>query len=578
MDKYAVAKTLREISRYLELAEKNRFKSLAFEKAARAVDSIDGDIASFIASGKLQGAPAIGKTIGPMIVELVASGSLPYLEELRRQYPPGIFELLRVPGLGLRKIGTLYESLGIANLDDLERACRNHDLSRLPGLGAKTEQTILEGIGFARSHSGAFLLPVATEMAELVAERLREVAGVEQVVITGSIRRRLEIVKNINLAVSTRQPARLARRLLDESLFDTTELLDGRTLRGNVRGNVSVLIHLATPQALAATLLVTTGSEPFVGALRRVAEKKGVEMTPAGVKSRGKLMAAPDETSIFRRLRLDPIPPELRESSEIIGRPIPALVTRSDLRGTFHVHTTWSDGKATLREMLEAARSRRFSYVGISDHSKAAPYAGGLTEERLREQQAEIEASRPQFPELRIFKGTEADILRDGSIDYGPSVLSSFDFVVASIHSRFKMTGAEMTERMLRALDDPFVTFLGHLTGRRLLTREGYDLDFDRIFARASERGVLIEINGDPNRMEIDWRLLQRALDAGVSFSIHPDAHATRSLDYVDNGVSIARKGAVPKDRIFNTRPVDEIGEYLSRRRARAIANVGATQ
>jgi len=263
------------------------------------------------------------------------------------------------------------------------------------------------------------------------------------------------------------------------------------------------------------------------------------------------------------------VAPERREDGDDLKlkKPRP-LVELAELRGTFHVHTTYSDGRNTLAEMLNAARERGFDYLGLSDHSKAAAYAGGLTEERLKIQKAELEKLKPSVAPMRVFRGTEADILPDGSIDYGAKTLAQFDFVVASVHSRFSMTKDEMTERMLRALDDPHVTFLGHMTGRKLLGRDGYTFDYDRIFERAGERGVIIEINGNPNRLDIDWRLIRRALDRGVRFSIHPDAHSIREYGALMTGAWVARKAGLSAREIFNTKPVEEIEEYLAARRS----------
>jgi DNA polymerase (family 10) len=298
-------------------------------------------------------------------------------------------------------------------------------------------------------------------------------------------------------------------------------------------------------------MLRTTGSSEFVAAfLERAGEH-----------------AAAKEEELFRRARIPFIAPERRENADDLRlKKRRSLVEHSDLRGTFHVHTTWSDGRNTVLEMLSAARQRDFEYVGISDHSKAAYYAGGLTVERLREQQAEIDQRKGEVKPLRVFKGTEVDILSDGRIDYDDETLATFDFAIASIHSKFAMPKDEMTERILRALDNPFVTFLGHLTGRLLLSRDGYTMEFDRVFEKAAQRGVMIEINGNPRRLDIDWRLVGRALERGVRFGIHPDAHSIHEYAALISGTWAARKAGLSPEGIFNTRPVDEVAEYLATR------------
>jgi DNA polymerase (family 10) len=547
MDKYEIARALEEISRYVELSEPNRFKAMAFERAARALRAQDRDVHDLIAAGELTKTAGIGKATGTIIEDLARDGRAQYLDELRAQFPPGIFELLRIPNLGLTKIRVLHEALGVGSLDDLEKAARENKLTTLRGFGAKTQQKILEGIERARHRESRFLLPIALEAAEAMRERLAAIAEIEDAEVTGSIRRRLEVVRNINIAVATRKREVVIAALMD--LVENAEQSGDDTVKGLVNGEMQVFFHLSTPADFAATVLRTTGSAEFVEAF-------------------GKIPKARSEKDLFARAALPYVPPERRETADDLRRKRPRpLVSLDALRGTFHVHTTFSDGRNTVLEMLAAARERDLEYVGLSDHSPAAHYAGGLSEERLRQQWREIDRTAPEVAPLRVFRGTEADILPDGSIDYGDRVLSKFDFVIASIHSRFNMPKDEMTERMLCALDDPHVTFLGHITGRKLLSRDGYTVDFDRVFERAAARGVMIEINGNPNRLDLDWRHIPRALSFGVRFSINPDAHSIREYGALLTGTWVARKGGLgPKD-IFNTRPVDEIEEYLAERK-----------
>jgi DNA polymerase (family X) len=545
MDKWEIARTLDEIGRYVELSEANRFKSLAFERAARALSALDRDPAELIASGDLQKTPGIGKTTASVIEELMRTGKSRYLEELRKKYPPGIFEMLRVPRLGLKKIGVLHDKLGIGSLDELEAACKAGKLRTLRGFGEKTEQQILKGIGFARKRESQFLLPVGIEIGETIREQLAQYDEIENAEISGSVRRRLEVVRNVNMAVATRSAA--IAKILTKVVADL-EPLDANTFKGIASNDVAVYFHIAKPNEFGSTLLRTTGSQEFVAAL-------------------GDIKPAKTEQDVFERAGVAYVPPERRETTDDLRRKKrTALVKIKDLRGTFHVHTTFSDGRNTVLEMLTAAKKRGFEYVGMSDHSKSAYYAGGLTEDGLVEQQAEIARQEPSVKPMRVFRGTEADILADGGIDYDEKTLKKFDFVIASIHSRFGMSKEEMTERILRALDNPRVTFLGHLTGRLLLAREGYTMDFDRVFEKAGERGVMIEINGNPRRLDIDWRLVGRALDRGVRFSIHPDAHSINEYNALVTGTWAARKAGLSPKEIFNTKPLEEVEEYLSAR------------
>ncbi|HUJ12957.1 MAG TPA: PHP domain-containing protein [Thermoanaerobaculia bacterium] len=547
MDKWEVARALDEIAKYVDLSEPNRFKSLAFEKAARAISSLDRDPADLIATGDLQKTPGIGKTTASVVEELVRTGRSRYLDELRTKCPPGIFELLRVPRLGLKKIGVLHDKLGIGSLDELEEACRSGKLRTLRGFGEKSEQQILKGIAFARKRESQFLLPVGIEIGEAIREQLAQYDEIENAEISGSVRRRLEVIRNVNIAVSARDP-RAAAKIFTKIVTDL-EVLDATTFKGRARNDVEVLFHVARPGDFGSTLFRTTGSREFVEAF-------------------GAIKPAKTEEQVFERAEAAWVVPERRESADDLRRKrARKLVTLDDLRGTFHVHSTFSDGRNTVLEMLTAARDRGFEYVGMSDHSQSAFYAGGLTPEGVRAQQAEIAKQEPGVAPMRVFRGTEADILADGSIDYDEETLQRFDFVVASIHSRFGMSAEEMTERILKALDNAHVTFLGHLTGRLLLAREGYTMDFDRVFEKAGERGVMIEINGNPRRLDIDWRLAGRAFDRGVRFSIHPDAHSIHEYNALISGTWAARKAGLSPKEIFNTKPVEEVEEFLRTRR-----------
>jgi len=549
MDKFTVARLLDEIARYTELSDPKPFRARAFEKAARAIENLEEDLAQLVDSGRIYEVSGVGKATGQIVEELVRTGESRYLDELRAQYPPGIFELLRVPRLGLRKIGELYSALGVASIDDLEKAASSGQLAQLKGYGAKTAEQILKGIEFARLRESQFLLPIGIEAGETLRQQLAEIDGIEDAELAGSVRRRLEVIRNVNLVVSTKKPDAVARKLA--GIVADLAPLDDTTWKGVIRGELDVLIHFASPANFGSELLRTTGSREFLEAF-------------------GKIPKAATEKDAFRLAKHPYVEPERRETGEDLKKKKrPKLIDLPDLRGTFHVHTTYSDGRNTMADMLAAARGREWEYVGISDHSQTAYYAGGLNETRLRQQHAEIARLEQDVAPMRVFRGTEADILNDGTMDYGAAILSRFDFVIASIHSNFKMPQDEMTARMLRAMDDPHVTFIGHLTGRKLLAREGYSVDYDRIFEKAGERGIMIEINGNPNRLDVDWRHIRRALDRGVVFSINPDAHSVSEFNALITGTWVARKAGLSPKYVFNTRGVEEVEEWLRTRRAR---------
>ena len=543
-----MARALDEIAHYIELSDPKPFRARAFENAARAIERLDDDVEDLVASGAIYEVSGVGKATGQIVEELVRTGTSTYLEELRAQYPPGIFDLLRVPRLGLKKIGQLYAELGVASLDALEEAARSGALAKVKGFGAKTAGELLKGIAFARLRQSQYLLPVGIEVGESIRERLADIDEIEDAEITGSVRRRLEVIRNVNILIATKKPKVVAEKLT--GLVADLEQLDDSTWKGLARGEVDVLLHLAAPAEFGNELLRTTGSAEFVEAF-------------------GKIAKAKTEKEAFSAAKQPFVEPERRETGEDLKKKKrPKLIELADLRGTFHVHTTYSDGRNTMAEMLGTARERGFEYVGISDHSQAAYYAGGLNDARLRQQHAEIARLEETVAPMRVFRGTEADILNDGTMDYGAAILSRFDFVIASIHSNFKMSTDEMTERILRALDDPHVTFIGHLTGRKLLAREGYSVDYDRIFEKAGERGVMIEINGNPNRLDVDWRHVRRALDRGVVLSIHPDAHSTGEYNALITGTWVARKAGLTAKEIFNARPLEEVEEFFAARRA----------
>jgi DNA polymerase (family 10) len=547
MDKFTVARALDEISRYISLSDSNPFKARAFEKAARAVENVEGDFEELVRTGAIYDVSGVGKATGQVVEEIVRTGTSEYLEQLRTQFPAGIFELLRVPKLGLKKIAVLHAQLGIGSLDELEAAARDGRVAKLKGFGAKTAEHILKGVAFARLRESQFLLPVGIEVGETLRERLAAIPDVEDAEVTGSVRRRLEVIRNVNLLVVTKKPAAVAKQL--SALVDKLEDLGDGTWKGVARGEMDVLFHLVQPSDLGSALVRTTGSAAFLEAF-------------------GTIPKAKSEEEVFAKAGFVYVEPERRESGDDLKlKKRSKLVELKHLRGTFHVHTTFSDGRNTVGEMLSAARDRGWDYVGISDHSPAAYYAGGLTEERLRQQHAEIRRHEPDVAPMRVFRGTEADILGDGTMDYGPKVLSKLDFVVASIHSNFTMERDAMTERILRAMDDPNVTFIGHLTGRLLLSREGYTVDYDRIFDKAAETGVMIEINGNPRRLDVDWRHLRKAVDRGVVFCINPDAHSISEYNALVTGTWVARKGGLAPKHIFNTRDVDEVAELLAKRR-----------
>ncbi len=556
-----IARIFDEIATLLEIKGENPFKVRAYANAARAVETFAGDFDEMIRAGRLQEIPGIGKALADKITELATTGRLGFYDRLVAEVPAALIELSRVPGLGPRKAGAIYEGLGITTIGELEYAIHENRLLTLPGFGEKTQARIAAGLKLLKQGQGRCLLAEADPLAEaLLAEAER--AGFTAAP-AGEWRRRMETVGRLELLVAADDPA--AATAAAERL-PTLAAIRARGLAATV---TPVL-----PAAFGAALALATGPDAFAAGLVERAAARGLALSPAGLTRRGTPVPTPDEAALFAALDLASVPPEWRDASEALAASaegqVPRLVEEGDLQGVFHVHTTWSDGRASVAEMITAAASRGLRYVGISDHSPAAFYANGLSPARLAEQQAEIDAAARAHPGFTVLKGTEADILPDGSIDYDAETHRRFDFIVASVHSRFKMDRDAMTARIVSALAHPRVTVLGHPTGRLLLARDPYAVDMDAVLEAAARHGVVVELNANPRRLDLDWRLLGKAKVLDVAISINPDAHAVAGYDDVRYGVGAARKGGLTAADVFNTRPREAVLAHLAARRARA--------
>jgi DNA polymerase (family X) len=571
------AAVLGEIAMLLEVVGGNPFRAKAFQSASRSLETSGADLTALAAAGELRTLPGVGEGIAGVLGELVATGTSRMLEELRAQTPVGLYDVMRIKGVGAKRGRTLYKDLGIDSLDKLEDAASKGRLAKLPGFGAKTEQKILEGVAFARSMRGRRRYFQAIEPAAALLQMVEQLSGVVQASAAGQIRRRLEVVDSIDIVAAARKPETVLAvfRLLqgigsidhdDADLRAEVELSDG--LRATL---VSV-----KPDAYATALLHATGSEEHWTQLVAWAEGKKLRLEPGGLYRGKKRLALPDEDAVYRALGLAWIPPELREGwGEIEAAAqdrLPALVDTGDLRGTFHCHTTYSDGRASVAEMAEAARERGWRYLGIADHSQSAGYAGGLPPAAVKKQHREIDAWNAEHggrgkKRFRLFKGVESDILADGSLDYADDVLRSFDYVVGSVHSNFALPEKEQTARLIRAVSNPHITILGHATGRLLLRRTGYAVDVRAVIDAAAEHGTCVEINADPHRLDVDWKNARYAAEKGVLVPINPDAHSTGALGNVAWGVNVARKAWITAPQVLNAWDLDELEEFLAERK-----------
>jgi DNA polymerase (family X) len=583
MDKNQIAQLLEEIGVLLALKDgSNPFEVRAYENAARAVNALDGDIAQLVQDGKLKGIPGLGPTTIKRIEEAVETGHITFYDELRATTPPIKLDMLRIPGLGPKKINAIHEALQVHSIDELEQACKDDRVARLPGFGKKTQEKILQGIAFLQQHADRYLYPIAEAEAERIRTALATLPQIVRLEVAGSLRRRRETVKDIDMVASVRDNAPEEEQAAIMNFFASQPSVQAITGKGPTKSSVvlssgiAMDLRVVNDSQFPYTLHHFSGSREHHIALRRRALSMNMTINDYGLfrgkDPHGELVPCKDEADIYAALGMAYIVPELREDmGEIeaaVQHTLPVLVQESDLRGVLHAHSTWSDGQNTLREMAEACIARGFAYLGITDHSKAAAYAGGLTEERLHQQAEEIDRLNEEFAgRLYILKGTECDILRDGTLDFDDEVLARLDFVVASIHSNFNLTSQEQTQRMLRAISHPYVDIIGHPTGRILLGRAGYTLDMEAVIDAAAAHNVCIEVNANPARLDLDWRLLHKARDKGIKIPLNPDAHTLAGLDDMRYGIGVARKGWLRAKDVLNTMETEALLAFFRTRR-----------
>jgi DNA polymerase (family 10) len=580
MDSRTAAHALNEIAALLELHGESKFKTRAYQTAARAVQALEADdLAPLHASGALRDVKGLGPATLAVVDDLVRTGDSEYLELLREKTPEGLIEMLRVPGLGTAKIHLIHQGLGIETLQELEAAARDGRLAELPRFGEKTAEKVLKGIAFLRETGALVLYPHASaEARRLLASVLRH-PDISHAELAGSVRRRREVIRDIDVvAACTASPATVAASFARAP--GVRDIVGGGSRSITIRYVDGTLLdlHCVRPSQFAVALWRATGSpEHEAEVLARAAERGLRVVDDELVDAGGTPLDVPTEAAFYHALGLEFVPPELREGRGEVAaaarHALPALLDYGDIRGVLHCHSNYSDGSATIAEMAHAARARGWRYLGISDHSQSAFYAGGLSREAVLRQHDEIDevnaALAAQGNGFRVLKGIEADILPCGRVDYDAGVLDRFDYVIGSIHSRFGMSQAQMTERVLKALDDPHVTILGHPTGRLLLTREPYAIDMKAVIEKAGAVGASIELNADPHRLDLDWRLCRVAKEHGVLVEIGPDAHSTNGLDNVEIGVGIARKGWLEAGDVLNAMSADDV---LARARARRDA------
>lgn len=578
MDRKEIIRILSEIATLLELTGENPFKIRAYQNGVRALETME-DFEQRIECGTLAEVPGLGKALCEKITMLHLTGELEYYEKLRASVAPGLLEMLAIPGLGGKKIKALWDSLEVDTVADLQQACKKGRVAELKGFGPKSQGNILTGIENRERYNARHLWWKARSVAAPILADLRAMPEVELAEIAGSFRRRMETVGDLDFLVACAEPGPIMDRFV--SMEGVSEVTAKGETKSSIRltGGMQADLRVVSREQFYFTLHHFTGSKDHNVQMRQRAlslgfslSEWGLSMAEEEISTAKSLAAISGEEELFAALGLASIPPELREGRGEIEaaekKTLPQLLELTDLRGVFHCHTTASDGRDRVEDLLAVADARGWEYVGISDHSKASFQANGLDESRLSRQIEEIEEINASGKyRAHAFSGIECDVLTDGNLDLADDVLAELDFVIVSVHSSFSQSEDEMTARLIKALEHPCVTMLGHLSGRLLLRREPYAVDIDKVIDAAASNDKVIEINANPMRLDMDWRHWRKAADKGVLASINPDAHDTSHFDFCEAGIYVARKGWLTKDHVLNTRPLEEIQTFFSQGR-----------
>ena len=570
MRNFEIARLFYEMANLLEVRGESVFRVRAYQRGAQTLETLSEDVAVLGARGALQTLPNIGKDLAAKIQEYLATGRIARLDALREGLAPTFLSLLEIRGLGPKTARALFEQLGIESVEQLEEACRSKRIVGVAGVRERTCEHILKGIAQWRAGRTRVLLPAARAVARLVAEALRAHGGVERLEIAGSLRRMRESVKDVDILVTSTEPARVIDTLV--RLPSVIEVTGRGDTKASVRhqDGLAIDLRVVEPAAFGAALQYFTGSRAHNVRLRQLAIERGLKLSEYGVfdEATGARVAGATEEDVYAALGLPWIPPELREDSGELeaareGR-LPRLVEPRDLRGDLHDHTDWSDGHHPLEKLVEAAEARGYEYIIVSDHSRSLTIAGGLSVEELRAQRARIDELQSRH-RIRILAGTECDILEDGRLDFPDEALAELDVVLGAVHSRFKQTRPEMTARIVRALGHPHLDILAHPTGRKIGSREPYDVDMEAVFAAARAHGKAIEINASPERLDMSDVHARRAAELGIPVPISTDTHYLSELDWTELGCAVARRAWIGPDQVLNTRSLEALLAWTRR-------------
>jgi DNA polymerase (family X) len=573
MKNVEIAALFSEIADFLEIKGENPFRVRAYRRAAQAMEGLAEDVAALADRGELLEIPGIGRDLAGKIQEFLQCGAVEYLEGLRREIPVGVVELMRIHGVGPKTAKLLYEQVGVDSVEKLEELAKEHKLAGVPGIQAKTEENILKGIAVWRGGRERTPLGAALTLAETILETLRDLEEVDQISTAGSLRRMKETVKDIDILVTSKMPARIMEVFV--GLPNVAEVLARGETKSSLRlrEGIQVDLRVVEPDCFGAALQYFTGSKQHNIRVRELAQRRELKVSEYGVFDgrSGKRVAGATEEDVYRAVGLPFIPPELREDAgEIeaaLADRLPTLVALADIQGDLQLHTTWSDGAHSLADLAAGVQAKGYQYMAVTDHSKSVTVAKGMDEARVVQMIAEVRSLNRRLKRFRVLAGCEVDILADGSLDFPDKILAQLDLVQISVHSRFKMSREEMTARIVRAVRHPLVHILGHPTGRLIGERAAYEVDMEAVLQSAKMAGIAVEINASPSRLDLNDLHARRAKDLGIPITISTDAHTMPQLDFMRYGVAVARRAWLTPGDVLNTLPDRDLVSWLGQRR-----------
>ena len=568
-----IASLFTEIADFLEIKGENPFRVRAYRRAAQAMEGLTEDVAAVAAREGLQDIPGIGKDLAGKIQEYLQRGAVEYLDDLRKEIPPGVVEMMGIHGVGPKTAKLLYERAGVASVERLEELARTHALAGIPGIQAKTEENILKGIAVWKSGRERMPLGAALPLAEAILATLESLDETDRISLAGSVRRMRETVKDIDVLITSNRPARVMEAFV--GLPNVAEVLAHGETKSSVRlrEGIQADLRVVDPACFGAALQYFTGSKQHNIRVRELAQRQGLKVNEYGVfdERTNRRVAGATEEEVYRAVGLPSIPPEIREDGgEIetaLENRLPVLLGLDDIRGDLQLHTTWSDGVHSLADLAGGVRAKGYQYMAVTDHSKSATVAGGMDEAQVVQMIAEVRALNKRLKAFRVLAGCEVDIRADGSLDFPDDILTQLDLVQVSIHSRFKMSREDMTRRIVRAVQHPLVHILGHPTGRLIGERAPYEVDMEAVLQAAKAGGVAVEINASPSRLDLNDLHARRARDLEIPITISTDAHTIPQLEYMRYGVAVARRAWLTPADVLNTRPARTLISWLTRRR-----------